>query len=92
MPETETVEHEDLEIVEAPSESLQDDDVVHIGCCTWWLWAATGRRHYALCGVDLTDQPSRVDAPESNRCKTCEEILESTRGEICPMTMFGRTP
>lgn len=83
----ETIEREDLEVIEAPSESLQDEDVIHIACCQWSYFVARKLPHYAVCGVELLEQASSGEEPN---CKVCIEIDDRARGHLCPMELFMR--
>lgn len=90
MADTETIEREEtLELIDTSEmEKLGDENVEHIGCCMWVMYVMTGRKHYAVCGVELEGPPSGPN--DAEKCPTCVEIWENAKGHLCPMAMFGR--
>jgi hypothetical protein len=75
-----------LELVELAPEPELAEDVHHLGCCAWQLFAMKGQKHYALCGVELQGDPS--DEEGLADCALCKELSRRVPYP-CPMQTFG---
>jgi hypothetical protein len=70
-----------------PEQDL-DENVHHIGCCLAEWYRMRKRPHYALCGVELVDEPVEQGEGGLPDCTVCVEISQQ-EGYSCPMMLFG---